>query len=80
MIKRKNVIKTIKECKEIFDVDREKLEYGENNAWYFLGVFDTLFGLLPDPPTLEPNAAEDLTIYLNRTVTEFLEKNGKTKE
>lgn len=77
---KKEALKQIKECKELFDKHRVQEQYNENNAWYYLGVFDVLFGLYhgngdPDE-SLAPKENESLTDNLDRCLTKFLEDVG----
>ena len=71
------ILKEIKECKEVFDKHKEQEGYTENNAWYYLGVFDILYGLYYGEESAEivHDDTQSLTDNINRIVTEFLLKN-----
>lgn len=71
------ILEQIRLAKDLFYKHKSQEDYLENNAWYYLGVFDTLVGLYygeEDAGFSEQKDGESLTMYLERVIEEFFQK------
>ena len=70
------ILHQIRLARTLFLKHKDKEEYTETNAWYYLGVFDALFGIYfeDEDAGFIYNEDENLTEYLIRILQEFFQQ------